>query len=606
MKSLTLFLQAVLVELADQTGCRTSAIRDGKTVSDRVGREGWSFLTITLPAFGKGLEKALDLEQCSPDLFTGFRCRGRTPIFMGEFMDLVFDRGSGRLLDNPSITAIWAIRQFTLMWAKILLPCSDARNAAAIEKYLECEKEVRESDRLRSPLMESSFVRVASLLWNDVRNRTDKLVRDSELIPRHGPGATADRLKGNLKWNQTEWTQRMEQVFPHQRYLASTWSMALAKLDHITILEPGEERPVKVTLVPKTLKTPRLIAIEPTAMQYMQQGLRDALEAAIESDKLMRNFVGSADQNPNREMARTGSLSGDLATLDLSEASDRVSNQLVRLLFRTNPDLAEGIEACRSRKADVFGKTIRLAKFASMGSALTFPVEMMVFATIVFVGIERGLSRPITRKDVESLVGQVRIYGDDIIVPVEYVLPVIQALEDFGLRVNKDKSFWSGKFRESCGKEYYGGEDVSIVRVRRALPTRREHSQEIVSAVSLSNQLFMAGLWRSATLVDNWLRRFIPMPVVAEDSPLLGRLSFLGVSNPQERWDSALHRPLVKGGVVHSNLPESNLDDYGALMKVFTNALKRDHDLPTVDSDHLAKAGRPHRVDIKVRWESPI
>jgi len=125
-------------------------------------------------------------------------------------------------------------------------------------------------------------------------------------------------------------------------------------------------------------------------------------------------------------------MNGNLATLDLSEASDRVSNQHVRLLVKNHRALREAVDATRSRKADVLGKTIRLAKFASMGSALCFPFEALVFATIVFVGIERELNRQLTQKDIESFYGRVRVYGDDIIVPVEYVESVVRELEALG------------------------------------------------------------------------------------------------------------------------------------------------------------------------------
>jgi len=175
-------------------------------------------------------------------------------------------------------------------------------------------------------------------------------------------------------------------------------------------------------------------------------------------------------------MAREGSHTGSLATLDLKEASDRVSNQLVRRMLENHPWLRAGVDSCRSRRAVVEfpsgrSESIRLGKFASMGSALTFPVEALVFATCAILGIERALGRQLTKKDVHRLRGQVRVYGDDIIVPVEYVHSVNEVLETFGFRVNFGKSYWTGKFRESCGGDYYDGHDVTIVRVRRIFPS---------------------------------------------------------------------------------------------------------------------------------------
>jgi len=123
-----------------------------------------------------------------------------------------------------------------------------------------------------------------------------------------------------------------------------------------------------------------------------------------------------------------------------------------------------------------------------MGSALTFPIESMVFLTIVFLAKEEELRRPLTRKDIKSLRGQVRIYGDDIIVPIGLVPAVVRLLEAFGLKVNQNKSFWNAKFRESCGGDYYQGHDVTVVRLRSLFPTNRKHALEMASTVSFRNQ----------------------------------------------------------------------------------------------------------------------
>nr|QDH86450.1 MAG: RNA-dependent RNA polymerase [Leviviridae sp.] len=77
---------------------------------------------------------------------------------------------------------------------------------------------------------------------------------------------------------------------------------------------------MKVIDVPKTMKTPRIIAMEPTAMQYAQQGILRLIQDAIKGSYL-NDFIGLDDQEPNQLMARQGSAVGDLATLDLSEAS---------------------------------------------------------------------------------------------------------------------------------------------------------------------------------------------------------------------------------------------------------------------------------------------
>jgi hypothetical protein len=582
------------------TWCRISTTRDCLTIERRVKDEGLSFLTITLPSFGSDLQKGLDQGKVDSQLFQGFdHGRGCLPLFLGGFIGLVFDRASGLLLDNPSVDAIFAIRQITLMFSKVAMECTPKRVQMSIEGYIKCEKELKDSDLSLSQSYKDDFERIARLLWADVLSRCDKAVYDGTIVPKHGPGTTAEGLKGNLKYGQYEWPERLEEYFPSGEYLFPSWRHYDA--NRVQLLEPGAERPVRVITVPKTLKTPRIIAIEPTAMQYVQQGLMEVLVDAISRDDFLGRIVGFDDQEPNQLMAQQGSSDGSLATLDLSEASDRVSNQLVRLLLKDHPHLAKGVDACRSRKADVPGYGVqRLTKFASMGSALTFPIEAMIFSIIIFIGIEKGLSSPLTQRDIKSLRGQVRVFGDDIIVPVDYVHHVVGMLETFGFRVNAGKSFWTGKFRESCGKEYYNGVDVSIVRCRQDLPAQRADALEIISTVSLRNQMYYRGLWGVAASLDKWLGRIIPFPTVLPESPVLGRHSYLGFV--QEKPCPKLHKPLVKGYVVRSTIPKRKVSGSDALLKVF---LKRG-ELPFADRDHLERSGRPQSVGIKLRWASAV
>ncbi len=604
MKSLMLLFSQVLSELG--TRCCTSTIRDEKTVTERFEHEGISFLTISLPRYGNDLQKGLSQGFVDHDLFTGFQFRGGLPQLFGGFLDQVFDRSSGRLLDEPSIEAIHALRQLSLMFGKVLIPCSDARNEAALKGFVDCEQSVKSFDSQRSPHLYEEFHRVSMLLWADVFTEVDQKVHDFGILPKHGPGATADKLKGNQKYNQREWTSRLEGIFPSALFLLPNWSY-LSDMDGINWLEPGQERPVKVTLVPKTLKTPRVIAIEPTCMQYVQQGLLEAIRDAIQADDNAWKYVSFKDQVPNQLLAQKGSLSGDLATLDLSEASDRVSNQLVRTMLRNHPHLLDGVDASRSRKAVLpDGSILRLAKFASMGSALCFPFEAMVFLTLIFLGIQDVLGRRLTRRDLQAFSGQVRVYGDDIIVPVEYVRSVIERLETFGFKVNLNKSFWTGKFRESCGKDYYDGHDVSIVRVRQVLPASQsnvrdeEVAKSVISTVSLRNQLYQAGMWQTVKWLDEQIERLIPFPAVEPSSPVLGRHSFLG--HETGRMCSRLQRPLVRGYVVDGRAPKSPLEGYAALQKFF---LKRGEE-PFYDEDHLERYGRPEAVNIKLRWAPPF
>jgi len=601
VKSLIELLQVLLGELSRR--CCTSTTQDLKTILRRVEHEGFSFLTITLPKFGSDFERCLDQGFVDSNSFSGFQRRGGLPVFLQGFLSLVFDRDSGCLLDEPSITSIRSVRQLTLMFGKIELPCTEDRVKAAMVQYIKTDRDVHQSDlRLKASELYrlEDFVRVSRLLWADYFSAVDSRIYNDGVLPKHGPGATADKLRGNAKYNVRLWTRRLDEVFPHWENLIPSESF-LERTDGVTILEPGDEIAVKVISVPKTLKTPRIIAIEPTCMQYMQQGILSVMMEEVARFDNVHHFVSSKSQEPNQWLAREGSISGTLATLDLSEASDRVSNEHVRLLLAPHRAFREAVDATRSRKAHVLGYgDIPLSKFASMGSALCFPMEALVFATIVFMGIERERGQHLSRSDVKSFYGKVRVYGDDIIVPVEYVYSVIRELETFGFLINSNKSFWTGKFRESCGKDYYDGYDVSVARVRNLLPESRRHADLLTATVSTRNQLSKLGYEETVSFLDEWIERLIPFPYVLETSALLGR--HVDVLPSQEyRFDDALHYPLVRGVVESAKSPSSNLDDYGALMKFF---LKRKDD-PFDDKEHLQRAGRPRDVSIRTRWARP-
>lgn len=574
-----LFLElwmAVRLDCGRLCGVERTAYEEEILVS-RTNSEGTSFLTITLPKLGKGLQRALATGRISPEDFRGYKMSrgGFLPLFLEGFWERVFDRSTGVLLDQAEDDAIFAIRQLSLLFAKLLLPCSDARVEKAFDAYVECEKEVRAFDAQLTSGMEDEFRKASLVLWGAVLQAVDEDVYYQRIIPRHGPGATADRLTGNGKFQQVEWTERLERVFPLGWHAVVSPRYDRDVYSSVNFLEPGAERPVRVISVPKTLETTRIIAIEPTCMQYVQQGLLRSFVGHIESPfigvKSNANngfsIVGFTDQEPNQLLARTGSLTGELATLDLSEASDRVSNQLVQVLTGSFPNLQEGLDACRSRVADVPGRgLLRLAKFASMGSAVTFPVEAMVFSTIVFMGIARQQGRTVSPALIEEFRGRVRVYGDDIVVPTDYAQSVVQTLEDFGSKVNAHKSFWTGRFRESCGKEYFAGRDVSIVKMRQLIPSGRDQVGELLGTLSTRNQFYWLGMWETAKLLDEWMVSLLKhYPIVESTSSVLGRESVL--SYESERLHPFLHSPLVRGWRAVIRHRDSFLDGHGALLK---------------------------------------
>jgi len=534
----------------------------------RVKDEGESFLTITLPNFCSDFERSLETGLVVPGYFLGFKKVKSLPAFMQGLMELVFDKVSGELLPKPSSEAILCIRQVCLMFKKLQKPCSPERVSKAYDKFVECEYEVRVGNETVSTRDRSDFRALSSLLWTKVLGKLDGDLACYSLMPRHGPGATAERISGNQKYNLHSWHGRLEVTFPVVEYGIPSYS-ALGELSSIDFIEPGAEPPVRVITVPKTLKTPRIIAIEPVCMQYTQQAVSRELMYLMEHHPLTSGHINFSNQKVNRDLAFQSSISGCFATLDLSEASDRVSALLVSDMLNDLPLVREAIFACRTTSAAVEGEILPLNKFASMGSALCFPIESMVFYTILILGEIRRLNLPISMRSIELARSTAFVYGDDLIVPSDAASHTCSILKAFGLKVNTKKSFWTGKFRESCGMDAYDGIDVTPVYVRNMLPTGMHDVSLAVSAVAAANHFYSKGWWQTAQLIRDWVEDILgPLPYVADTASCLGWRS-VRYGHSVQGWDSYLHTPLVKSYVLKTQQLQDPLDGYPALMKFF-------------------------------------
>nr|UOL49017.1 MAG: hypothetical protein 4 [Leviviridae sp.] len=214
----------------------------------------------------------------------------------------------------------------------------------------------------------------------------------------------------------------------------------------------------RITTVPKNYKTDRTIAIEPDMNMYVQLGIGAAMRRRL-------RFAGCDlnDQTRNQRLALVGSLAGSLATIDLSMASDTVARELVHLLLP--PDWVDALEQCRSPYGVLpSGDLVYYQKFSSMGNGYTFELE-----SVIFYGLALAVREAYGVEDT-----RVSVYGDDIIVPTQMAEPLISVLREVGFVPNPEKSFWSGPFRESCGKHYFSGHDVTPFYVRKPLKTLRD------------------------------------------------------------------------------------------------------------------------------------
>jgi hypothetical protein len=600
-----------------------SDLRDMKTLVSRVENEGLSFLTITLPSFSRALEQGLADGFIGPCSFPGFRKVGCVPAFLRGFIGQVFDLETGRIYDeifNPpssdSSVIVGCIRQICLAFKKIELDCTPQRVASALEGFIATE---RSFQMFELPIEERAhFVHVSSVLW-------DNMLGDLRLdmcTPRHGPGSTADGISGNSKFQLRYWYDRLEPYFPVIDNGYSVSAVGSWELDKLTMVPFDQELPVKVTPVPKTLKGPRIIAIEPVCMQYAQQGIRDRLYAIIESHWMTSGRVNFTDQSINQSLAMIGSMTGRLATIDLSDASDRVPRSLALEMFRGNRDLCDAIDACRSTHAkmpdgSVYGP---LSKFASMGSALCFPVEAMYFYTICVGSLLKQLELPVTYANCLMVGRMVHVYGDDIIVPSAYAVGVLDSLQKYNCKVNTAKTFFTGRFRESCGVDAYLGEEVTPTYVGTLRPKNRRQASECISWVSTANLFYKRGYWRTSSLMFKYVERVLGrLPYLPEDAPGLGRYSFLGYSSAT-RWNEKYQRLEVRAWVPSPVFREDPLEGYAALQKCLmklegvnpssllgVSGLPASYDshlkqVVSEDTRHLERSALHGAVTLKLRW----
>ncbi len=610
-------LLTLLVSLTTECGeiCSVDTTLDIKTIKRRFENEGQRFLTVILPRYERGLLRSLDSGVCTPDLFPDFRSRQNVPILFGAFMELVFDRATGYLLDDPSSDAIRCLRQISVLFKKIEIECTDEITRLAFQKYVETDSELININRQLDHLdlgrdvgffadTVERFRALSRLCYSHVFYSVNKDIQSFAIVPKHGPGDTADHKVANAKYVFDTWSELADDVFPYWWY-CTTREYTLNQLDTVNFLPPDSELPSRVVAVPKTQESPRIIAIEPSYVQYLQQGLASAIKREVDGS-FLADFISTEYQEPNQRLAYVGSLDGSLATLDLSEASDRIPLSLIyELVDGEFRDLHDALVATRSSTADVPGHgVIHLNKYASMGSALCFPVETMVFFITALIGIENAYGIQFKSwRDIISLKDRVRVYGDDIIVPADTATYVKDVLEALGSKVNLHKSFWTGKFRESCGKEYYNGDDVSVVKFRSELPSSRKHVSELVSLVSFRNQLFKAGYWKTVRELDSFIETIIPFPAISDSSAVLGKHTFLPLS--EGVVSGRYQRPMVRGAVVRYRKRKSSIDDLPALMKTLGFRIQVDmpygpFNLLETDVDHLMKGGRPTASSITV------
>lgn len=259
------------------------------------------------------------------------------------------------------------------------------------------------------------------------------------------------------------WMDTMRQKVTNKcPLLSSTFEQDKQGLDEFVKLISGN----RVTFVPKDATTDRAIAIEPSGNVMLQLGVGSYIKT-----RLTGWGINLTSQAKNRAFAKQGSYDEDnsYCTIDLRMASDTLSLETVRTLLPS--DWFTYMDNIRSSvgtlKTSDGPKEILYEKFSSMGNGFTFELESLIFfaltlASMRFEGFEGNHQNDIS------------VFGDDVICRKQYTASVISSFEFFGFEINRDKSFISGNFRESCGQDYVFGHDVRPFFLKRKVSSLRD------------------------------------------------------------------------------------------------------------------------------------
>jgi hypothetical protein len=521
--------------------------RDFSRLRSAVDAHGIRFVLDTMPAFKKHFDQCLAKQHLTPSHllhFGSWKAGGTVPRFLRGLLLRVFDL-NGRMKPAPDVHAIRLIRQLLGVARRFRIECKPKDQSNAVREFVRTDLEVRlptldwvgDSDLDSVGLAHISFTdicakpdesRQGSFPWFEVSSLN---YRHAELIQqvadlvcaclghynphdwkfRHGPGALSDVSYGTHKYEFTNWPDRLDRIFPMADFASANYAVWKdTSLYKSTDWETRKVYPAKLCAVPKTLTTPRLIASEPRSFQWCQQNIRDFLYSRV-AGSILSNFVEFNRQDRNGELALDASRNQSHGTIDLSSASDRISCWHVERLFRRSPDLLDACRATRSVfiRQDICRITpqlVKLRKYSTMGNATTFPVQSLFFLSVALGSLfyTRGLR--VSEKAIAALgTKQVRVFGDDLIVPEDCAGATIDALSALGLKVNTAKTFTTGRFRESCGVDAFNGEDVTVVSVLNAPTQARPGS--VSSSVDVHNNLCNKGYYHTAHYVRKTVER---------------------------------------------------------------------------------------------------
>lgn len=565
---------------------------------------GRHYYCIDLPEFGKVFEASLEQGRLVPHSTPGFarlrtkRGKDMRPRLFWAFLSRVF-KYDGSLRDSPCTNSIFLIRQLCYLFKKIEGDCSESKLYTAIGDLYAVEAamdtpSLNWDDPIAIPeslnditledrpnLVGSSTDNVLAETWRREHGRHYQRVFDllAATLPSfdphglrgyHGPGAVSDGARNESKYSFPHWPEKLELIFPFDWHASTCFLQGEEYPDH------GEVSS-KLLAVPKTQKAPRLIASEPISNQWVQQAIAAWFLSAFDGGMFSRS-IRIRNQRLNQKAARVASF-GKLATVDLSEASDRISCFLAERVFRKRPGLLQAMMACRTVAiTNAIDKRSpsewKLRKFSTMGSALTFPCQSYIFFGFAIASVLRARKLRVSIDNIMKIRKEVKVYGDDIIIPTDSVENLMDALHSSGLKVNTRKTFYRGFFRESCGADFYRGCNVTPAYIRNDFNPKAPAS--VSTLVECSNNFHKKGMWSIASFLLARVpkRMLMKLAIGNARSAIKGIFSYVGssIDHLKSRWDETYQRIEYKVAILVATMQPDAPDGIERLRQWFTES----------------------------------
>lgn len=565
-------LQALLMDAIERVPEAAPQIEaDIRSLRGRGGR-GYEFYLLSLPALCRELDVALVNERPIQRV-PGLGWRNNKPIFLSGLLSRVLEH-NGSVSASPDIDSVRLLRQITSVFKRTELPYAKEQIQQKIHDFLETENSCPPmSEVLRERPNRQTLADARALVESVFRRLNAKDLLEG--WPHFSGGSVAE---GYLPWEKpllAEWYTVLDLVFPKESMLPQIHELRYTEAAGMyydpvftSELDPMiPSRPYSsMAFVPKTYKGPRVIGKEPSAVAFCQQLVKKVMYRYIEEHPLTKGLVNFTDQNINRTLALTSSLTGENATLDLADASNRNWFWVVASLFGGTL-LWPYLVATRCAGIDIPRHGIqRLKMFSPMGSATTFPVEALTFWALASSCVAQSLGVPLLMAS-----RHVYVYGDDIIVPTKTAQYVMQRFRALGFSMSESKCCISGNFRESCGTDAFRGEDVTPVKISH-FPAIHENlpPEPLTSLVETRNLFYKRGYVNVVSVYDEFLAPWVPRlrdtGQELEFPALLGDSTYVPKSL-KRRWNSDFQRSEFRGYVGRSaEAVLSPVDFRGALL----------------------------------------